>query len=140
MGPTATNVFCLDSETHHGRHGCSLRAITRLALRWYARWTKPVHVLNSFFVVAPARRCGLGLQFASTVVAANPGRWAVAFQDANIAAAQFWPKLAAEFAPTGHWNTDRFPADLTCQPTPGSLSLLIGHPEHEAAPPPAREV
>jgi predicted acetyltransferase len=68
---------------------------------------QPVHVLNSFFVVAPARRCGLGLQFASTVVAANPGRWAVAFQDANIAAAQFWPKLAAEFAPD--WTLEHRP-------------------------------
>jgi predicted acetyltransferase len=56
---------------------------------------RPVHVLNSFFVVAPARRRGVGSSFARAVVDAHPGTWTVAFQDANTAAARFWPALAA---------------------------------------------
>jgi predicted acetyltransferase len=68
---------------------------------------QPVHVLNSFFVVAPARRRGLGLQFARAVVAANPGRWTVAFQGANTAATRFWPRLAASF--TSDWDLEYRP-------------------------------
>ncbi len=68
---------------------------------------QPVHVLNSFFVVAPARRHGLGLQFAGAVVTANPGRWAVAFQDTNTVAARFWPKLAASFS--SNWTQEHRP-------------------------------
>ena len=58
---------------------------------------EPVRVLNSFFLVAPARRGGLGLAFARTVLAATPGPWAVAYQDANLPAARFWPAVAASF-------------------------------------------
>jgi predicted acetyltransferase len=59
----------------------------------------PVHVLNSFFLVIPARGRGLGRAFARTVVAGTPGRWSVAFQDANPAAVttggQVMPSSAA---------------------------------------------
>jgi len=54
---------------------------------------------EQLLLVAPARRRGLGLQFARTAIDANPGTWTVAFQDANIAAAQFWQKLAARLDP-----------------------------------------
>ena len=56
---------------------------------------QPVRVLNSFFVVAGARRGGLGLQFARAVVSAAPGEWAVAYQDRNRAAARFWERVTA---------------------------------------------
>lgn len=56
---------------------------------------EPERVLNTFFVVAGARRAGVGLQFALDVMRATPGRWAVAFQDTNEAAVRFWPKVAA---------------------------------------------
>lgn len=52
-------------------------------------------VLNSFFVVAAARRHGHGLAAALAVVRAHPGPWAVAFQDANAAARAFWPRVAS---------------------------------------------
>lgn len=68
---------------------------------------QPVHVLNSFFVVAPARRRGLGLRFARAVIQADPGRWTVAFQDANTAATRFWPRLAASF--TSDWDLEYRP-------------------------------
>lgn len=56
---------------------------------------EPVRVLNSFFVVAGARRGGLGFQFARAVVSAAPGEWKVAYQDRNVAAARFWERVTA---------------------------------------------
>jgi predicted acetyltransferase len=56
---------------------------------------QPVRVINSFFVVAAARRCGTGSAFARAVVSSHPGRWTVAHQDRNSAAARFWPAVAA---------------------------------------------
>jgi len=73
-----------------------------------------VHVLNSFFVVAPVRRAGLGTSFAHTVVTHPSGTWAVAYQDVNNAAAGFWPRLAARLDP--HWTTER-------KPVPGQPDL-----------------
>jgi len=49
-----------------------------------------VRILNSFFVVAGARRGGVGLQFARAVVSESPGEWGVAYQERNRAAAGFW--------------------------------------------------
>jgi predicted acetyltransferase len=60
---------------------------------------QPTRVLNSFFLVAPARRRGLGLAFARAVLTADPGTWSVAHQEANGAAAGFWPRVAASFDP-----------------------------------------
>lgn len=59
---------------------------------------EPVHVLNSFFVVTPARRRGIGSSFARAVIDGHSGgTWAVAFQDTNTAAARFWPALAGSY-------------------------------------------
>jgi predicted acetyltransferase len=49
----------------------------------------PVRVLSSFFVVRSMRRAGVGLQAAGAIVALHPGRWEVAFQEANAAATRF---------------------------------------------------
>ena len=73
-----------------------------------------VYVLNSFFVVAPVRRAGLGTAFAHTVVTNPPGTWAVAHQDVNDAAARFWSQLAARLDP--HWTIER-------KPVPGKPDL-----------------
>lgn len=54
---------------------------------------QPVRILNSFFVVAGARRGGLGLQFARAVLSDAPGRWSVAYQERNRAAAGFWSQV-----------------------------------------------
>lgn len=65
---------------------------------------QPTRVVNSFFVVAPARRRGLGLHFARDVAMATPGAWTVAYQQGNRAAATFWPRVAASFGP--HWRCE----------------------------------
>ncbi|TDU73737.1 GNAT family N-acetyltransferase [Streptomyces sp. KS 21] len=65
-------------------------------------------VLNSFFVVRGARRSGIGIRAVQEVVAKHPGPWEVAFQDANMAAAHFWRRVAAEIAADG-WAEDRRP-------------------------------
>ncbi|QDZ16755.1 GNAT family N-acetyltransferase [Humibacter ginsenosidimutans] len=56
-------------------------------------------VINSFFLVHPVRRGGHGTALVAAIVAEHPGRWAVAFQDTNAAAAAFWPKVAESLDP-----------------------------------------
>ncbi|MFJ4846727.1 GNAT family N-acetyltransferase [Streptomyces sp. NPDC088733] len=70
--------------------------------------TEPTHVLNSFFVVRGARRAGIGLRAVQQVVASHPGRWEVAFQDANAAAVRFWRRVATEIAGEA-WSEERRP-------------------------------
>jgi predicted acetyltransferase len=60
--------------------------------------TGQTRVLSAFFVVRGARRAGLGLRAVQDLVARHPGRWEVAFQDANDAAARFWRRVATEIA------------------------------------------
>ena len=53
-------------------------------------------VMGEFFVVRAARGAGHGRSFAEHVVRAHPGRWEIAFQEDNVAAARFWRRLAAD--------------------------------------------
>lgn len=69
---------------------------------------EPTRVLNSFFVVRGARRAGIGLSAVQQVVACHPGRWEVAFQDANAAAVRFWRRVATEVAGEA-WSEERRP-------------------------------
>lgn len=62
-------------------------------------------VLNSFFVVAAVRRTGVGLALAHQVVTSFPGRWEVAFQEANTPAAHFWRRVAASH--DARWSEER---------------------------------
>ncbi|MEV4570741.1 GNAT family N-acetyltransferase [Nonomuraea sp. NPDC049419] len=68
----------------------------------------PVRVLNSFFVVRAARRSGLGLRAVRDVVARHPGRWEIAFQEANAGAVAFWRRVAADLAGDA-WTEERRP-------------------------------
>ncbi|MEV4803188.1 GNAT family N-acetyltransferase [Nonomuraea sp. NPDC049421] len=68
----------------------------------------PVRVLNSFFVVRAARRSGLGLRAVRVVVARHPGRWEIAFQEANTGAVAFWRRVAADLAGDA-WTEERRP-------------------------------
>ncbi len=99
----------------------------------------PARVLNSFFVVRPMRRAGVGMQAASAIVAEHPGPWEVAFQDANAAAVRFWRRVATELA-GDDWreNTGPSPASLICRPIHGSRSPPPSCPDavHLAAPTP----
>ena len=63
------------------------------------------HVLNSFFTVAAVRGTGVGSALAQHVLTRHPGRWEVAFQEANTVAAHFWRKLAAAHDP--QWCEER---------------------------------
>jgi predicted acetyltransferase len=56
----------------------------------------PSRVLSSFFVVRGARRSGVGRELAAQVLASFPGRWEIAFQDANLPAVHFWRAVAAD--------------------------------------------
>lgn len=60
---------------------------------------RPPYVLNSFFVVAAARRQRVGSALAHQVVTACPGMWEVAFQEANTVATHFWRRVAAAHDP-----------------------------------------
>lgn len=68
---------------------------------------EPVAVISSFFVVAGARRTGAGRRLVGSVVATRPGRWSVAHQQRNAAAAAFWPAVAADLDPG--WTSERRP-------------------------------
>ena len=65
----------------------------------------PPYVLNSFFVVAAARRAGVGSALAHAVVTSFPGTWEVAFQEANRVATRFWRRVAADHSPA--WTEER---------------------------------
>ncbi|WP_245988785.1 GNAT family N-acetyltransferase [Flexivirga caeni] len=76
---------------------------------------EPRHVLSSFFVVIPARREGVGAMLATAVIDSHPGRWSVAYQDENTAAAQFWRHVAEGLDPDW-WHEHR--------PVPGQPDLV----------------
>lgn len=65
----------------------------------------PTRVLGSFFVVRGARRAGIGRQLAAQVLANFPGRWEIAFQDANPPAVRFWREVATA-AVGQEWNEE----------------------------------
>lgn len=69
---------------------------------------KDTRVLSSFFVVRGARRGGVGRRLAAHVLAAFPGRWEIAFQDANRPAVRFWRQVATEAAGED-WTEERRP-------------------------------
>jgi predicted acetyltransferase len=56
----------------------------------------PARVLTSFFVVRGARRSGVGRELAAHVLTSLPGRWEIAFQDANPPAVRFWRAVATD--------------------------------------------
>lgn len=56
-------------------------------------------VINSFFLVHGARRRGLGTLVVKRIVEEFPGRWSVAYQDANAPAAAFWPRVCTSIDP-----------------------------------------
>jgi predicted acetyltransferase len=70
--------------------------------------TGPTRVLNSFFVVNAARRSRIGLRAVADVTSRHPGRWEVAFQDANLPAVAFWRRVATELAGT-EWTQEHRP-------------------------------
>lgn len=68
----------------------------------------PARVLTSFFVVRGARRSGVGRELAAHVLASFPGRWEIAFQDANPPAVRFWRAVATD-AVGQRWTEEHRP-------------------------------
>ncbi|MDN4640369.1 GNAT family N-acetyltransferase [Agreia sp. PsM10] len=67
----------------------------------------PEVVINSIFLANAARRHGYGRAVIRAITSQHPGRWAVAFQEANAAAAAFWTAVAAEA--DAEWFSTREP-------------------------------
>lgn len=65
-----------------------------------------VRVVSSFFLVRAARRSGYGLAAVEAITACHPGRWEVAFQGSNLAAAAFWRQVATDVS-LGDWTEER---------------------------------
>jgi predicted acetyltransferase len=75
-------------------------------------------VISSFFLVNAARRLGHGRSAIREITRAKPGRWAVAFQQTNPAAAAFWSTVASEA--DAHWTRTR-------EAVPGRPDLPADH-------------
>ncbi|WP_165070443.1 hypothetical protein [Marisediminicola senii] len=67
----------------------------------------PERVVSSFFLVRAARGAGHGRTAVDTITRQHPGRWNVAFQDANKTAAAFWRTVAS--AADNGWTLERLP-------------------------------
>jgi predicted acetyltransferase len=67
---------------------------------------RQVRSIGEFFIVRGLRRQGIGRQGALEVLHRFPGRWDVAFQEENPAAARFWRRVADQAAP-GRWRQER---------------------------------
>lgn len=81
-------------------------------------------VMTSLFVVNGARRKGHGSSAVRAVTAKHPGQWAVAFQDANTAAARFWSAVAAQA--DRHWSiTHRDVPDRSDLPPDAWISFTV---------------
>lgn len=55
-------------------------------------------VLGEFFVVRAMRRHGVGRAAVTDILTRHPGRWELAFQEANQRAARFWTDIATRIA------------------------------------------
>ncbi|MFC7879784.1 GNAT family N-acetyltransferase [Isoptericola sp. NPDC057391] len=86
----------------------------------------PVRVLSAFFVVRAARQHGVGRDVAAAVLRDVPGPWEIAFQDANAAAAAFWPRVATDVAGDA-WSVTHRPVPGRPEAPPDAwLSLDVG--------------
>jgi predicted acetyltransferase len=64
--------------------------------------------IGGFFVVRALRRNGVGQRAALELLRAQPGRWAIAFQEENAGAARFWRGFATA-AVGSAWAEERRP-------------------------------
>lgn len=94
---------------------------------------QPVHVLTSFFVVAAARRTGLGTTFARSILSSTPGRWEIAYQDLNQPAARFWSAVAGQIDPD--WSLEHRTGPARPDLPPDSwIALTVPSPTDERLP------
>ena len=77
--------------------------------------------VSEFFVVRHHRRHRTGQAAAHQMFRRHPGPWQLAFDHANHAAAQFWPRVTASIADGPVHRTERYPPDVAY---PGTLLRL----------------
>ncbi len=94
----------------------------------------PVRVLSSFFVVRSMRRTGVGLQAVRAIAAGHPGRWEVAFQEANLAAAHFWRRAATELAGSDWTEESRTVPGRPDLPPDVWISFTVARAGHSSVP------
>ncbi|MGW6919385.1 GNAT family N-acetyltransferase [Kitasatospora sp. NPDC054939] len=81
--------------------------------------------IGAFFVVRALRRHGVGRQAALQLLHGRPGRWGIAFQDANPGAARFWRRIADE-AVGAAWREEKRPVPATAPAgTPPDTWILL---------------
>jgi predicted acetyltransferase len=81
-------------------------------------------VIGEFFVVRAARRHGVGHRAALELLGRYPGRWEIAFQEENSAAARFW-RAVATAAVGDAWTEELRPIPNKPEATP-DVWLLLG--------------
>ena len=79
-------------------------------------WERGGTSLSAFFVVRALRRTGTGRTAALQLLGGAPGRWGVAFQEANPGAGRFW-RRTADLAAPGAWVEE--------PPAPGSADTWL---------------
>ncbi len=109
-GPPAWRGYLATVTDDTGRTG-DQAGERPVAFALVRRLDAPTRVLSAFFVVRAARQHGIGRDVAAAVLRDVPGPWEIAFQDANAAAAAFWPRVATDVA------GDRWA--ITHRPVPG---------------------
>lgn len=82
----------------------------------------------SFFVVRALRRRSVGRDAALALLRQQPGRWAIAYQEANAGAARFWRRLATA-AVGSAWREERRPVPGNPALPPDTWVLLDTRPE-----------
>jgi predicted acetyltransferase len=80
-------------------------------------------VMGEFFVVRAARRHGVGYAAALQLLGLHPGRWEIAFQEANPGAARFWRRVATQVAGAA-WGEERRPVAGKPEIPPDTWLLL----------------
>jgi predicted acetyltransferase len=68
--------------------------------------------IGEFFVVRAARRHQVGHEVALELLQRHPGRWEIAFQEANAGAAKFWRRVATAAVGTA-WQEELRPVPGT---------------------------
>lgn len=79
--------------------------------------TQPTRVMNTFFIVRPARRNGLGLRAVQEVIAQHTGQWEVPFQGNNATAVHFWRRVATAVSGDA-WSEETRPIPSDPDATP----------------------
>jgi predicted acetyltransferase len=103
------HYFCEDD-----REACFITADGQLAgFTMTRRICDGPREVAEFFVVRRHRGHGVGRDAARQMFGRHPGEWLLAFDHANLAAAQFWPAIVTAMADGPVSSSDRYPPDVS---------------------------